>query len=121
MAVDMETSDDSDVEENHQYTQELCAQEVTALFPDICLQSLASIAEPLGFDPQAVINHIIDLLESGRTYPKREQASQALGKRKRDDSEQDDDLAETVLQAKRLYAPKDREQPRLAFRDPHFV
>ncbi|KAJ4011736.1 hypothetical protein NW752_008747 [Fusarium irregulare] len=117
----METSDDSDVEESHQYTQELCAHGVTALFPDICLQSLASIAEPLGFDPQAVINHIIDLLESGRTYPKREQASQALGKRKRDDSEQDDDLAETVLQAKRLYAPKDREQPRLAFKDPAFM
>ncbi|RBR17890.1 uncharacterized protein FIESC28_06329 [Fusarium coffeatum] len=117
----METSDDSDVEEIHQYTQELCAQEVTALFPDICLQSLTSIAEPLEFIPQAVINHIIDLLESGKTYPKREQASQALGKRKRDDSEQDDDLAETVLQAKRLYVPKDREQPRLGFKDPHFV
>ncbi|KAH7189383.1 uncharacterized protein B0J16DRAFT_383249 [Fusarium flagelliforme] len=117
----METSDDSDIEEIHQSTQELCTQEVTALFPDICLQSLASIAEPLGFIPQAVINHIIDLLESGKTYPKREPASHVLGKRKRDISEQDDDLAEIVLQAKRLYVPENREQPRLGLKDPPLV
>jgi len=117
----METSDDSDIEEINQSTQELCAQEVTALFPDICLQSLASIAEPLGFIPGDVINHIIDLLESGKSYPKRKSASQALGKRKRDASEQDEDIAETVLQAKRLYVPENRQQPRRGLKDPPLV
>ena len=117
----METSDDSDIEEIHQFTRELCAQEVTALFPDICLQSLACIAEPLGFNHQAVINHIIDLQDAGKTYPKRKPASHVLGKRKRDASEQDDDLAETVLKAKRLYVHKNREQPRLGLKDPPLV
>ncbi|KAJ4138192.1 hypothetical protein NW768_002010 [Fusarium equiseti] len=118
----MEIPNDSDIEEIHEYTQELCAQEVTALFPDICLQSLTSIAEPLGFVPRDVINHIIDLLESGKSYPKREQASQALGKRKRDESEQDDDdIAETVRQAKRLYVSENRRHPRLGLKDPPLV
>lgn len=117
----METSDDSDIEEIHQSTQELCAQEVTTLFPDICLQSLASIAEPLGFIPGDVINHIIDLLESGKSYPKREPAGHVLGKRKRDASEQDDDIAATVLQAKCLYVPENGKQPRLGLKDPPLV
>ncbi|GKU03994.1 unnamed protein product [Fusarium langsethiae] len=65
------------------------------------------------------INHILDLVESGQTYTKREQPTkQTIGKRKRGTSEQDDELEERVRRDRHLYASDNREQPRLSRRDP---
>jgi hypothetical protein len=122
LATSMEdTENDNDTEGMPQPTQEFCTQEVTALFPDICLQSLQSIAAPLNFSPQAVINHILDLTESGQTYTKREQPKQASGKRKRDTSEQHDGIEERVRKDRRLYTSDDRQQSQLSQRDPRLV
>ncbi|KAF4445132.1 hypothetical protein F53441_10974 [Fusarium austroafricanum] len=88
--------------------QDACIQEVTALFPDICLNYLQSVAGPLSFAPQPVINHILDLQDSGKSYEKAKRPKQAIGKRKRgedgQDDDDDDDLQEKLLEAKRKYS-----------------
>lgn len=103
-----DTGNDNDTEEAAHPAQGLCTREVTALFPDVCPQFLQSIAAPLQFSPQAVINHILDLIESGQTYKKREQPQKHTTKRKRDTDEQDDELEETVRNAKRMYTSDNR-------------
>ncbi|KAM0408178.1 hypothetical protein ACHAPZ_001662 [Fusarium culmorum] len=116
-----DTKKDTDTDEVSQDTKDMCIQKVTALFPDICLQSLQSIAVPLHFCFSAVIDHIIDLLDSGQTYKKREQPKQSIGKRKRDATEQDDGLEKKLLKDKHLYNSNDREPPHLSKRDPPLV
>lgn len=45
-----------------------CRSAVTKVFPDICPDYLQSVAKPLGFDPDKVINRILDRQESGKPY-----------------------------------------------------
>ncbi|KAF0636609.1 hypothetical protein FPSE5266_07222 [Fusarium pseudograminearum] len=116
-----DTKKNTDTDEVSQDIKDMCIQEVTALFPDICLQSLQSIAVPLHFCFLAVINHIIDLLDSGQTYKKREQPKQSIGKRKRDATEQDDGLENKLLKDNHLYNSSDREPLHLSKRDPPLV
>ncbi|KAF4981330.1 hypothetical protein FZEAL_2863 [Fusarium zealandicum] len=80
--------DDNEVtDQTSQRHEDACIQAVTALFPDICLDYLKSIAQPRLFISDDVINHIIDLEESGRSYTKK--PKEASRKRKRDDEEED--------------------------------
>ncbi|KAH6957621.1 hypothetical protein BKA56DRAFT_703549 [Ilyonectria sp. MPI-CAGE-AT-0026] len=76
--------------------QDGCIQAVTALFPDICLAYLATVAAPLLYDPDAVINHIIDLNDKGTSYTRRPLPNTL--KRKRADDDEDE-----VFDAKRKY------------------
>ncbi|KAM0563386.1 hypothetical protein ACHAPJ_001104 [Fusarium lateritium] len=89
-----------DSDEKAQLLQDTCIQKVTAVYPDICLDYLKSVAMPLSFVAQDVVNYIMDLQESGQSYTKR--PKQSIGKRKREDDDQDGD-SEEVLQAKRQY------------------
>ncbi|KAI1017413.1 hypothetical protein LB505_004911 [Fusarium chuoi] len=57
---------ESETEEPSPPLQDTCIQEVTALFPDICLEYVKKIAGPLSFVPHDVINHLLDLQESGQ-------------------------------------------------------
>ncbi|KAF5678803.1 hypothetical protein FHETE_1044 [Fusarium heterosporum] len=96
--------------------QDGCIQEVTKLFPEICLDYLQSIAEPLGFDPERVIDYVLDLEESGQAYTKR--SKQTTGKRKREADGQDDEPEDKVLQARRKYInphrpPVDKNSPQV--------
>ncbi|KAF4967919.1 hypothetical protein FSARC_4612 [Fusarium sarcochroum] len=91
---------EQDSDEKAQPLQDTCIQDVTAVYPDICLEYLKSVATPLSFVAQDVVNHIMDLQESGQSYTKR--PKQSIGKRKREDDDQDDD-SEEVMQAKRKY------------------
>ncbi|KAF4335907.1 RING finger (TRIAD) [Fusarium beomiforme] len=88
--------------------QDTCIQEVTALFPDICLEYLQSIAGPLSFVSYEVINHLLDLQDSGQQYQKATRPKQTIGKRKRaaegqDDEDADKELQERLSEAKRKY------------------
>ncbi|KAK7429872.1 hypothetical protein QQZ08_003491 [Neonectria magnoliae] len=95
--------------------QDDCVQGVTALFPDICLTYLDTIATPLSHDTGAVVNHIIDLIEKGTTYPRRPRVQ--ILKRKRDDDdegeEDEDEEDEELADAKRKYFNANREQDAL--------
>ncbi|KAJ4270145.1 hypothetical protein NW762_001818 [Fusarium torreyae] len=91
---------EQDSDEKAQLLQDTCIQEVAAVYPDICLDYLKSVAGPLSFVAQDVVNYIMDLQESGQSYTKR--PKQSIGKRKREDDDQDGD-SEEVLQAKRQY------------------
>ncbi|KAF5026890.1 hypothetical protein F66182_920 [Fusarium sp. NRRL 66182] len=109
---------EEDSDENAQPLQDNCIQTVTSLFPDICVDYLKSIARPLSFVPQDVINHIIQLQERGQSYKTR--SRQSIGKRKRQDDENSQDAHEKeLLQAKRKYIYPDR--PALSKRDPGVV
>ncbi|KPM45333.1 hypothetical protein AK830_g1135 [Neonectria ditissima] len=96
-----------------QTIQDGCVQVVTTLFPDICLDYLDTIAKPLSYNTDAVMNHIIDLIENGDSYTKRPRV--IILKRKREDDEEDEeeeDEDETeskdVVEAKRQYCQADR-------------
>jgi TRIAD3 protein (E3 ubiquitin-protein ligase RNF216) len=81
--------------------QDACFEEVTAVFPDICFNYLQSIAKGLEFISQDVINHILDLEDSGQTYTKR--PKQTSKKRKREADDQDDEHKDKMLEVKRRY------------------
>ncbi|KAG5658341.1 hypothetical protein KAF25_010522 [Fusarium avenaceum] len=81
--------------------QDACFEEVSAVFPDICLNYLQPIAKELDFIAQDVINHILDLEDSGQTYTKR--PKQTSKKRKREADDQNDEQKNKVLEAKRRY------------------
>ncbi|KAM0220111.1 hypothetical protein ACHAQI_000567 [Fusarium lateritium] len=100
----MEEPDDT--KETSPPPQDACFEEVTALFPDICLDYLQSIAKELEFIAQDVINHILDLGESGQTYTKR--PKQTSKKRKREANDQDDEFKDRVLEVKRRYIDPQR-------------
>ncbi|KAF9762027.1 hypothetical protein IL306_003583 [Fusarium sp. DS 682] len=103
---------ETETEESSPPLQDTCIQEVTALFPDICLDYLQSIAGPLSFVPYEVINHLLDLQESGQQYQKTARPKQTIGKRKRtaegqDDQDADHELQEKLSEAKRKYSNPD--------------
>ncbi|RBR09159.1 uncharacterized protein FIESC28_10009 [Fusarium coffeatum] len=107
--------DTTDTKDLVQPAQQTYIQEVVAVFPDICLRFLQSIAQPSSFNSQIISNQIVDLLESGQTYPKREHPKKPDTKRKRDSDGEDGDLAEKVREIKRFYTVtyRDREpQPK---------
>lgn len=103
---------ESETEESSPPLQDTCIQEVTALFPDICLEYVKKIAGPLSFVPHDVINHLLDLQESGQVYQKARRPKQAIGKRKRTAEGQDEDegedevekLQNRLSEAKRKYS-----------------
>ncbi|EXK32037.1 hypothetical protein FOXG_08437 [Fusarium oxysporum f. sp. lycopersici 4287] len=100
---------ESETEESSPPLQDTCIQEVTALFPDICLDYVQTIAGPLSFVPHEVINHLLDLQESGQVYQKAKRSKQAIGKRKRTTEGQDDEdevekLQNRLSEAKRKYS-----------------
>ncbi|KAI1011238.1 hypothetical protein LB504_002469 [Fusarium proliferatum] len=103
---------ESETEESSPPLQDTCIQEVTALFPDICLEYVKKIAGPLSFVPHDVINHLLDLQESGQVYQKAKRPKQAIGKRKRTAEGQDEDegedevekLQNRLSEAKRKYS-----------------
>jgi TRIAD3 protein (E3 ubiquitin-protein ligase RNF216) len=102
---------ESETEESSPPLQDTCIQEVTALFPDICLEYVKKIAGPLSFVPHDVINHLLDLQESGQVYQKAQRPKQAIGKRKRTSEGQDDEdedeaekLQNRLSEAKRKYS-----------------
>ncbi|KAG5768564.1 hypothetical protein H9Q72_003959 [Fusarium xylarioides] len=102
---------ESETEESSPPLQDTCIQEVTALFPDICLEYVKTIAGPLSFVPHDVINHLLDLQESGQVYQKAQRPKQAIGKRKRTAEGQDDQdedevekLQNRLSEAKRKYS-----------------
>ncbi|KAF5600642.1 RING finger (TRIAD), partial [Fusarium pseudoanthophilum] len=106
---------ESETEESSPPLQDTCVQQVTALFPDICLEYVKTIAGPLSFVPHDVINHLLDLQESGQVYQKAKPPKQAIGKRKRTSEGQDDDdedededevekLQNRLSEAKRKYS-----------------
>ncbi|WZH41226.1 hypothetical protein QYS62_002170 [Fusarium acuminatum] len=90
-----------DCKETSPPPQDACFEEVTAVFPDICLNYLQPIAKELEFIAQDVINHILDLEDSGQTYTKR--PKQTSKKRKREADDQNDKQKDKVLEAKRRY------------------
>ncbi|KAK7417329.1 hypothetical protein QQX98_004606 [Neonectria punicea] len=95
--------------------QDDCVQGVTALFPDICLTYLDTIAAPLSHDTGAVVNHIIDLIENGTTYPRRPRVQILKRKRDDDDEGEEDDYEEDeeLADARRKYFNANREQDAL--------
>ncbi|RBQ66832.1 hypothetical protein FVER14953_06240 [Fusarium verticillioides] len=102
---------ESETEESSPPLQDTCIQEVTALFPDICLEYVKTIAGPLSFVPHDVINHLLDLQESGQVYQKAQRPKRAIGKRKRTSEGQDDEdedeaekLQNRLSEAKRKYS-----------------
>ena len=100
---------ESETEESSPPLQDTCIQKVTALFPDICLDYVQTIAGPLSFVPHEVINHLLDLQESGQVYQKAKRSKQAIGKRKRTTEGQDDEdevekLQNRLSEAKRKYS-----------------
>ncbi|KAF4496473.1 RING finger (TRIAD) [Fusarium agapanthi] len=102
---------ESETEESSPPLQDTCIQEVTSLFPDICLEYVKTIAGPLSFVPHEVINHLLDLQESGQVYQKAKRPKQAIGKRKRTAEGQDDEdedeaekLQNRLSEAKRKYS-----------------
>lgn len=104
----MDTKPDSNAQDG-------CIQAVTSLFPDICLEYLDTLAVPLLYNSEAVINQIIDLVEAGTSYTRRPQVK--ILKRKRDDDDDDDDDDEDeVSDAKRKYASPSRAETSLTNR-----
>ncbi|KAJ3530252.1 hypothetical protein NM208_g9405 [Fusarium decemcellulare] len=97
----MDEQDQVDDQKGH-VIQDDCMQTVTAMFPDICLEYLNKIAEPLHFDSELVINHIIDLQESGQPYTRRPVNIKL--KRKRDD-----EIEEEAAKAKRKFTDPNRQ------------
>jgi hypothetical protein len=100
---------ESETEESSPPLQDTCIHEVTALFPDICLDYVQKIAGPLSFVPHEVINHLLDLQESGQAYQKAKRPKQTIGKRKRategqDDEDEDEKLQDRLSEAKRKYS-----------------
>ncbi|KAF5647321.1 RING finger (TRIAD) [Fusarium sp. NRRL 52700] len=102
---------ENETEESSPPLQDTCIQEVTTLFPDICLEYLKTIAGPLSFVPHEVINHLLDLQESGQVYQKAQRPKQAIGKRKRTSDGQDDQdedghekLQNRLSEARRKYS-----------------
>lgn len=102
----MDTKPDSNAQDG-------CIQAVTSLFPDICLEYLDTLAVPLLYNSEAVINQIIDLVEAGTSYTRRPQVK--ILKRKRDDDDEDDDEDE-VSDAKRKYGSPSRAETSLTNR-----
>lgn len=85
---------------------EACSRHVVVIFPAICPQFLEKLASDLAFDPNVVINCIVDQEEKGSPYPRKPPPS-AL-KRKRSTL---DDEAEETARARRIYdAPNCRQR-----------
>lgn len=103
----MDTKPDSNAQDG-------CIQAVTSLFPDICLEYLDTLAVPLLYNSEAVINQIIDLVEAGTSYTRRPQVK--ILKRKRDDDDDEDDDEDEVSDAKRKYASPSRAETSLTNR-----
>lgn len=70
-----------------------CTQKVRAIFPDICLDYLQTVAGTKGYDADTIIHHIIDAMDLGHAYPKRLRGLPA--KRKRDDEQDDEESLAT--------------------------
>ncbi|CAM1511701.1 Fc.00g092140.m01.CDS01 [Cosmosporella sp. VM-42] len=85
---------------DEQLRRDVCVQAVTDIFPDICLEYLNTIAAPFSYQPQDVINHIIDSNDAGKKYKKRDNR-----KRKRIDDEPEDD---EISEAMRKYSNPER-------------
>lgn len=90
--------------------QDGCVQAVTALFPDICLAYLGTVAAPLFYNSDAVINYIVDLSEKGDTYTRRPRAQILKRKREDDDEGDEDEEDEKLIDAKRKYCNAHREE-----------
>ncbi|KAL2760099.1 hypothetical protein ACRALDRAFT_1079042 [Sodiomyces alcalophilus JCM 7366] len=67
-----------------------CKEAVASIFPDICPDYLEETASQHGFDQEAIIDHILDLVDRGAAYKKRPKMVQR--KRKRSNSKQTDEL-----------------------------
>ena len=85
-----------------------CAENVALVFPDICPDYLSGISPAKDYDYEQVIHHILEQLEKGYAYPKRQRLSL---KRKRDDEESDDaaGAARRFDNADRRLEPKESE------------
>lgn len=101
--------------QSKQSHQEACAQTVSDLFPDICLDYLSKVAAPLNFIPARVIDKLIEDQEAGNSYVKKSRTQTRKRKRNEDDGLDDDDddshqnsSDEEVAQAKQKYGGGNR-------------
>lgn len=79
-----------------QYDHKACVMRVAAVFPGIAPDFLRQVSLRYGYDARATIDHIVDQLDAGYPYPRRQQNA---NKRKRCDesediTEADDDMTE---------------------------
>lgn len=82
--------DDNDEDDNNPDSENdakvACREQVMAVFPDICPDHLEILALNHGYDPHALIPYILDQVDNGKPFPKRQRISL---KRKREDEEED--------------------------------
>ncbi|KAG8669029.1 hypothetical protein FPOAC1_008416 [Fusarium poae] len=98
-----DTENDTDIDGVRHRDRNYCIRALAAVFPNICLQYLETVAVRFHFSPDDAIGYILD-------HPESEQPKQTVGKRKRDNNEQDD-LEERLRKDRRLYTSDDRKQP----------
>ncbi|KAI1143112.1 hypothetical protein F5Y05DRAFT_367522, partial [Hypoxylon sp. FL0543] len=85
ISLDDDPAEDFDISE---ITQTLCKDGVKAVFPDICLDYLETIASDHAYNSDEIIGVILDLQEKGEGYPVRPRDNPL--KRKRADDDDDD-------------------------------